>query len=56
MQALQGLDLALAAVEEAITIRRDLAGARPEVFLPDLAVSLYNMSDCLDDLGGKKRR
>jgi hypothetical protein len=33
---------ALAAIEEAVTIRRDLARARPDAFLPDLATSLNN--------------
>ena len=31
---------ALAAIEEAVRIRRELAQARPDVFLPDLAMSL----------------
>jgi tetratricopeptide (TPR) repeat protein len=45
---------ALAAVEEAVTIRRDLAGGRPEAFLPDLARSLDNLSGCLAALGRRE--
>ena len=37
-------DPALAAIEEAVGIRRGLAKARPEAFLPDLATSLSNLS------------
>ena len=35
---------ALAAIEEAVTICRQLAAARPDAFLPDLATSLNNQS------------
>ena len=35
---------ALAAIEEAVTIYRALAEARPDAFLPDLAMSLNNQS------------
>ncbi|MGW1966187.1 tetratricopeptide repeat-containing S1 family peptidase [Streptomyces sp. NPDC001935] len=44
---------ALAAIEEAVTVRRELAAARPDVFLPDLATSLNNLSV---DLGELERR
>jgi hypothetical protein len=36
---------ALAVVEESVTIRRTLAAARPDAFLPDLAGSLSNLSN-----------
>ena len=36
---------ALAAIEEAVTIRRELAAARPDAFRPDLAGSLTNLSN-----------
>jgi tetratricopeptide (TPR) repeat protein len=42
---------ALAAIEEAVAIRRTLAQARPEVFLPNLAMALNNLSIQLGDLG-----
>ena len=35
---------AQAAIEEAVTIRRQLAQARPDAFLPDLAMALNNQS------------
>ena len=35
---------ALAAIEEAAAIRRELAAARPDAFRPDLAMSLNNLS------------
>ena len=35
---------ALAAIQEAVTIRRELAAARPDAFRPDLAMSLNNLS------------
>ena len=35
---------ALAAIQEAVTIRRELAAARPDAFRPDLAGSLNNLS------------
>jgi hypothetical protein len=43
-----------AAIEEAVTIRRALAAARPDVFLPDLAGSLNNLSGRLADLGRRE--
>ncbi|MER6452490.1 tetratricopeptide repeat protein [Streptomyces sp900105245] len=42
---------ALAAIEEAVTVRRKLATARPDTFLPDLAMSLNNLSNLLGKLG-----
>ncbi len=45
---------ALAAIEQAVTIRRQLAEARPDAFLPDLAMSLNNQSGCLADLGRRE--
>ncbi|MGO8883313.1 MAG: hypothetical protein ACLQI7_06365, partial [Streptosporangiaceae bacterium] len=45
---------ALAAVEEAVTIRRQLAAARPDAFLPALAASLNNQSNRLADLGRRE--
>ncbi|MFN7056798.1 MAG: hypothetical protein ACK4SV_14660, partial [Hyphomonas sp.] len=36
---------ALAATQEAADIRRTLAAARPDAFLPDLAISLNNLGD-----------
>ena len=42
---------ALAAIEEAVTIRRELAAARPDAFRPDLAVSLNNLSVRLGEPG-----
>ncbi|MFB7675809.1 tetratricopeptide repeat protein [Kitasatospora purpeofusca] len=43
----------LAAVEEAVAIRRTLAEANPDAYLPDLAGTLNNLSI---DLGGAGRR
>ena len=42
---------ALAAIEEAVTIRRQLAHARPDAFLPDLATSLNNRRSHLANAG-----
>jgi tetratricopeptide (TPR) repeat protein len=44
-------EAALAAIEEAVTIRRELTAARPDAFRPDLALSLNNLSNRLSDLG-----
>jgi hypothetical protein len=44
----------LAAVEEAVGIRRRLAEARPDAFLPDLAMSLNNLSVRLGELGRRE--
>ena len=45
---------ALAAIEEAVTIRRQLAATRPDAFLPDLAMSLNNQSNRLSELGRRE--
>ena len=45
---------ALAAIQEAVTIRRELAAARPDAFRPDLATSLNNLSVRLADLGRRE--
>jgi tetratricopeptide (TPR) repeat protein len=42
---------ALAASEEAVTIRRELARDHPDAFLPGLSVALTNQSNYLSDLG-----
>ncbi|MFE6802593.1 tetratricopeptide repeat protein, partial [Streptomyces sp. NPDC057681] len=44
----------LAAIEEAVTIRRELAVARPDAFLADLARSLYNLAIDLGELGRRE--
>jgi len=46
---------ALAAIEEAVAIRRRLAEARPDAFLPDLASSLNNLSIRLGELGRREQ-
>ena len=45
---------ALAAVAEAVAIRRDLATARPDAFRPDLAMSLNNLAGDLSLLGRRE--
>jgi tetratricopeptide (TPR) repeat protein len=55
-QALRLADLgrreeALAAIEEAVTTYRQLAAARPDAFLPDLAMSIRNRAHILRALG-----
>jgi tetratricopeptide (TPR) repeat protein len=45
---------ALAAIGEAVTTYRQLADARPDAFLPDLAASLNNQSGCLSELGRRE--
>ena len=45
---------ALAAIEESVTIRRGLAQARPDAFLPDLAKELDTQSGRLADLGRRE--
>ena len=45
---------ALAAVTEAVTIRRELAAAHPDAFAPDLAMALTNQSGALANLGRHK--
>ena len=47
---------ALAASQEAVTIRRELAAARPDAFRPDLALSLTNLSNRLAGLAGGRTR
>src|ERR1039457_82062 len=42
---------ALAAIDEAVTIRRQLADARPDAFLPHLASALNNQSNQLTSMG-----
>jgi hypothetical protein len=44
----------LAAAEEAVRIRRTLAAERPDAFLPDLAMSLNNVSVMLSELGRRE--
>ena len=46
---------ALAAIDQAVTIGRQLAEARPDAFLPALARSLNNQSNGLAGLGGGRR-
>ena len=46
---------ALAAIEEAVTIYRQLAQARPDAFLPDLAAALNNQSAAWLTWGGGRR-
>jgi tetratricopeptide (TPR) repeat protein len=41
----------LAAIEEAVTIRRGLVATRPQAFLPELAMSLDNLAIRLGELG-----
>jgi hypothetical protein len=45
---------ALAAIEEATGVYRELAAARPDAFRPDLAASLTNLSNGLGDLGRRE--
>ena len=45
---------ALTAIDQAVTAYRDLAAARPDAFLPDLATSLNNQSNRLADLGRRE--
>ncbi len=45
---------ALAAIEEAVEIRRALAAARPDAYRPDLAMSLNTLSLRLADLGQRE--
>ena len=45
---------ALTAIDEAVAIRRQLAAARPDAFLPDLAMSLNNQSGRLSELGRRE--
>jgi len=45
---------ALAAAEEAVTIRRTLAWARPDAFTRNPATSLNNLAARLSDLGRRE--
>ncbi|MBM4328263.1 MAG: tetratricopeptide repeat protein [Deltaproteobacteria bacterium] len=45
---------ALKAAKEAVEIYRDLAKARPDAFLPDLAMSLNNLGGRLSNLGRRE--
>ena len=45
---------ALAAAQEAVHLRRELAAARPDAFLPDLATSLNNLANSLSELGWRE--
>ena len=45
---------ALAAIDRAVAIRRELAAARPDAFLPDLAAALNNQSVHLAALGRRE--
>ena len=45
---------ALAAIDEAVAIRQELAETRPEAFLPDLARSLHNQAGRLAVLGRRE--
>jgi hypothetical protein len=45
---------ALAAAQEAAGLYRTLAGARPEAFRRDLALSLNNLAAVLSELGGRE--
>ena len=45
---------ALAAIQEAAEVYRELAAARPDAFRPDLATSLNNLSNRLGDLGRRE--
>ena len=45
---------ALAAIQEAAEVYRELAAARPDAFRPDLAMSLNNLSLRLGDLGRRE--
>jgi tetratricopeptide (TPR) repeat protein len=48
-------EAALVAIEEAVTICRELArAAPPDAFLPDLAMSLNNLANHLSDLGRRE--
>ncbi len=55
LAALGQLEQALAAINEAVDIRRQLADASPGTFLPGLAASLTNQSNRLAALGQRER-
>ena len=54
LSALGRREEALRQAEEAVRIRRRLAEARPDAFLPDLATSLNNLANMLSDLGWRE--
>ncbi len=54
LAALGRREEALAAAQEAADLYRELAQARPEAFLPDLAMSLNNLGAMLSDLGRRE--
>ena len=54
LAALGKREEALAAIDEAVSIRRDLAVAQPDTFRPDLASSLSNQSTRLAELGSRE--
>src|ERR1700724_3463926 len=45
---------ALAAIEQAVELRRELATSQPDAFRPDLAMSLNNLSNRLGELGRRE--
>ena len=45
---------ALEATQEAVEVYRGLAAARPDAFLPDLAMSLNNLGNRLSELGRRE--
>src|SRR5205807_2414235 len=47
-------EAALAAIEQAVEIRRELAASRPDAFRPVLATSLNNLSGRLSNLGRRE--
>jgi tetratricopeptide (TPR) repeat protein len=54
LSALGRREEALAATAEAVELRRTLAAARPDAFLPDLASSLNNLGIRLSALGRRE--
>ena len=44
-------DESLTAIQEAVTVRRALAEAHPDAYLPNLAMSLNNLANLLESLG-----
>ena len=56
LSALGRREEALKAAEEAVGHYRALAEARPDAFIPDLALSLNNLAIMLSALGGARRR
>jgi predicted O-linked N-acetylglucosamine transferase (SPINDLY family) len=54
LSALGQREQALEASQEAVDIRRKLAKANPQAFLPDLAMSLNNLGGALSDLGQRE--